>query len=206
MFSFFTDFFDSGTSSQMSDTPGIPLPSQKPSPSNDKLNVANTLTLVESGIGAIGSIWGGFASSQSSQVRADILSFNADTYRQSAREIMEVGRFNAQRIQQEARQLIGTQRTSLAANGIRLDQDTALDLVSETAGVGSVDALLSIANAERDALQVLRKANVESMESDLERDIGKAQIRRGIGEAAIRGVQGYQEISQRNEDFSGANR
>lgn len=187
MFTFLTDFLS-------------------PSGGNDRLERANTLDLIGTGVQALGSIWGGFASNQSSQVRADILRYNAATYRQSAGEILEVGRFNAQQIKEQARQLIGTQRTALAANGIRLDQDTALDLVSETAGVGAVDALIAIANSEREAIQTMRRAAIEDLEAKYESQIGRAQIGRGIGNAALTLTEGLQRIGQRNDDFANSSR
>lgn len=187
MFTFLTDFLN-------------------PSGETGRLERANTLDLIGTGVQALGSIWGGFASNQSSQVRADILRYNAATYRQSAGEILEVGRFNAQQIKEQARQLIGTQRTALAANGIRLDQDTALDLVSETAGVGAVDALIAIANSEREAIQTMRRATIEDLEAKYESQIGRAQIGRGIGNAALTLTEGLQRIGQRNDDFANSSR
>lgn len=210
MFTFLTDFFKPSGRQQgpgaYTPTSSVPLPAQKPTQGNDRLTLANTLDLIGTGTQALGSIWGGFASNESSQVRAGILRYNAATYRQSATEILEVGRFNADQIREQARQLIGTQRTALAANGIMLDQDTALDLVSETAGVGAVDALVAIANAEREAIQTMRRGNLEDMEAGLESRIGEAQITRGFGNAVTQATTGLQRINQRNEDFAGANR
>lgn len=209
MFSFLTDFFDSGRTQgpgAYTPTSSVPLPSTKPSPSDDRLTLANSLELVRTGVNAVGSIWGGFASNESSQTRAGILRYNAATYRQSANEILEVGDFNAEQIRFQTREMIGRQRAALAANGIVLDQDTAADLISETAGVGAVDALIVIANAEREAIQTMRRAGMQDLEAGYESRIGEAQIRRGFGEAAIDAVEGLQRINQRNEDFGGSNR
>lgn len=204
MFSFITDFFDSGPSHDVVN--GVPIPPSKPSPSNNNLSLTNTLDLISTGVQAVGSVWSGFAQNESSEVRSGLLRYNAATYRQSAADILQIGDFNAQQRMEEARQLIGTQRVALAANGIVLDQDTALDLVSETAGVGAVDALLEIANAERQAIEVMRRANIQDQEAGLEDAIGDAQINRGFGDASLRLVQGVQSINQRNEDFGGSNR
>jgi hypothetical protein len=49
-------------------------------------------------------------------------------------------------------QLIGRQRAILAGNGVLVDEGSALDLTSETAGLNKLDELTIRSNAEREAL------------------------------------------------------
>ena len=52
----------------------------------------------------------------------------------------------------KTQQLIGRQRAVLAGNGVVVDQGSALDITTDTAGIGEQDALTVRANAEREAL------------------------------------------------------
>jgi len=52
----------------------------------------------------------------------------------------------------KTQQLIGRQRAVLAANGVVVDQGSALDITTDTTGIGEQDALTVRANAEREAL------------------------------------------------------
>lgn len=49
-------------------------------------------------------------------------------------------------------QLLGKQRAMLAANGVLVDSGSALDLTTDTAGIGKLDELTVRSNAEREAL------------------------------------------------------
>tara|TARA_R110000851_G_scaffold287513_1_gene441499 strand:- start:6809 stop:7432 length:624 start_codon:yes stop_codon:yes gene_type:complete len=165
---------------------------------------ASLFNTLEAGIGAAGNILAGSAAQQSSAVRADLLRFNADTFAQSAAETIESGKYDATQILEQTRLLIGTQRASFAANGIVVDQDSALDLVSETAGIGAVDALIVIANSEREANQALRAAALKEQEAQLENRIGDGALLGGLADAGLSIANGFKTISNRNQDFSGS--
>lgn len=52
----------------------------------------------------------------------------------------------------KTQQLIGRQRATLAGNGVELDTGSALEITTDTAGIGERDALTIRSNAEREAL------------------------------------------------------
>lgn len=58
----------------------------------------------------------------------------------------------ASKTRTQADAIKGRQRAVMAANGVVIDQDTALDITTDTAGQGELDALTVRSNAEREAL------------------------------------------------------
>lgn len=76
---------------------------------------------------------------------------------------------------------ISSNRAALAANGIVVGQDTALDFLVQTAGVGATDAIMALNNAEQDAIRYLNEANTLRAEAANKRTEG---FMAGVGGAA----------------------
>lgn len=137
------------------------------------VGAAKGLTAVSGIIGSVAQIKNGLAEKRAAQARSNIMQRDAENRKQVANVLRQQGREQAQQIQIETAQLIGQQRAALAANGIVLDEGTAMDLVVETAGLGAVDAITAIANAEREAAQLINEADVEMMKARLVEQEGR---------------------------------
>lgn len=70
----------------------------------------------------------------------------------AAEDARERGKVAAKQRRKDIKQLIGIQRATLAGNQVEVDFGSALDLTTDTAGVGEQEALTIENNAEREAL------------------------------------------------------
>lgn len=68
-----------------------------------------------------------------------------------AEDAIKRGDKEAQNVQKQAKRLIGSQRATLAAQGIELDEGTALQIQEDTAELGAADAMTVRNNAWREA-------------------------------------------------------
>lgn len=109
-------------------------------------------------VSMFGAGFGATAQARAGNEQADLAEYNAKVAEANAR----VQDFNAEDATQRGYQdetnhriatkkLIGAQRTSLAAQGQKLDSGTALDLQEDSARQGELDALTVRANAAREA-------------------------------------------------------
>lgn len=89
----------------------------------------------------------------------------------AAADALARGEIAAQGGRSEIAQLIGQQRAALAASGIEVDTGSALDITTDTAGLGEFDILNIQANAEREAYKFLIGAH----QSEIEKRIADAK-------------------------------
>jgi hypothetical protein len=73
----------------------------------------------------------------------------ADRYAQDA---IDRGKSDESAHRRQVRRFIGGQKTALAANGVDVGSESALDVFSDTAGTGELDAITIRRNAEREAM------------------------------------------------------
>lgn len=85
--------------------------------------------------------------------QAAILRQNAGVYREIAGDTIKRGQIQQQRQQTATSQFVGRQRVALAANGILVDEGSAVDLVRDTVRTGKTAENDIRFNAERAAYQ-----------------------------------------------------
>ena len=135
------------------------------------------------------------AQEQNARFREAVARNNAIRANQAAEDARNRGEASARLQQQRTRQLIGKQRAIFAANGIVVDQDSALDTTEDTAQIGAMDAEQIRRNAERDALNFetqgenfVSEANLSSFEARSSRRAGRTDsfntVLGGIGSVA----------------------
>lgn len=71
----------------------------------------------------------------------------------AARDSEARGKLSERRTREQTRQLIGRQRAALAGMGVEVDEGSALDLTTDTAEIGELDALIVRSNFQREAYQ-----------------------------------------------------
>lgn len=120
---------------------------------------------------------GGYAAYQSGQSQKKAGEFNAKMQERSARDATERGNIEASERRDAARRLGGTQAAVYGAQGLDLQQGTPLDVLSETRGMGELDALRTINNAQRTASGM-------NAQAEIERYTGRAAGRGGTMSAA----------------------
>lgn len=109
-------------------------------------------TVLGTAFQAYGQIQQGRAAAAQAEYQAAVGRNNAILAQRAADDARLRGEEMARRKAVETRQLTGRQRAVLAANGVLVDQGSALDLTSDTAEIGKLDELTIRSNAEREAL------------------------------------------------------
>lgn len=109
-------------------------------------------TVGSTGIQIMGQSQAAAASKASYEYQAAVQRNNQIIAQRQADDARARGAVEADKRRAQAQQLIGRQRAALAGNGVEVDTGSALDITSDTAAAGELDALTVRANAEREAL------------------------------------------------------
>lgn len=99
----------------------------------------------------IGDLFQGSARQQQYDFASSMYDANAGIARLQSQDALERGRLLEQRHRIDTRRLIGDQRAYMAAQGIDVNRDSALDVQADTAAMGELDALTIRNNAVREA-------------------------------------------------------
>lgn len=121
-----------------------------------------TMAWVGAGIALLGAAVGGYSSYQSGQAAKDAADYNAEMQKRAADDATERGAIEAADKRQQTKQLIARQHAAQAASGFNTSQGTALDLMTESAGMGELDALKILNNAQRQASGLKASADLET--------------------------------------------
>jgi multidrug efflux pump subunit AcrA (membrane-fusion protein) len=108
---------------------------------------------VASGVtGFIGAQQQASAAKAQAEYNAAVARNNAIYAERAAKEAEERGRVAEMNQRQKTANLRGRQRAVLAANGVDVNDGSALDIQQDTSALGAIDALTIRSNAEREAL------------------------------------------------------
>ena len=112
-------------------------------------------------LGAKGQVDAGKASKANAIFQARVLRNNAKLADTAAQQTIERGEVERSLIGAETRKTVGRQKVALAANGVLVDRDSALDLTVETQVVGDFNTRILTQNYKREALNfTIRAANL----------------------------------------------
>ncbi len=100
---------------------------------------------------AIGSYYSAAADKSRLRFQAKMAELNAAQIEKAAQQTLRAGHREEQAVRMRTAQLKSTQRTAMAANGIALNEGSALQVLTSTDYMGGVDANTVAANAVRAA-------------------------------------------------------
>lgn len=122
---------------------------------------------------------------------------NADISEAAALDATQRGADQAAQVKDRTRRIAASQRAGTAAGGVVTDTGSALDLLTETAGMGELDALTTMNNAQREAYGYkVRAANQTSgadnamWQSDLAKQRGNSAA---LGSLMTGGAKAYSQ-------------
>jgi hypothetical protein len=141
---------------------------------------ALALTGLSAGVGAYGAIAQGQAARQEARYQSAVLKNNAISAENAAKDAEVRGRNEELKQRLRTKQLIGRQRAVLAANGVVVDQDSALDITADTAMLGELDALTIRDNARREAMLLRAQGSQFRSDADFARLRGRAANTSGL--------------------------
>ena len=116
---------------------------------------------------AAGAVSSAFSSFMQARSQKYISRTNARMSEMQARDALRRGKEAEAASRQRTSKLIGSQRAALAAQGIRLDFGSALDVQQEAADIGELDALAIRTNAAREAFGYRAEALNATMQGRL---------------------------------------
>lgn len=103
------------------------------------------------GVSIGGLLVSSYSSYEAGQVNEDIAEYNQTIAGYQSRDAIDRGKEREKRFRDDASRLQGSQRAALAAQGIEIDDDSALDLLADTASSIEIDAITIRNNAAREA-------------------------------------------------------
>lgn len=109
-----------------------------------------TLATIASVSAVISAGVGGYAAYESGQSQKEAAKYNAEMGRMKAQDALQRGALEASNKRAQARKIASTQAEGAAMSNLAIDTGTPLSLLTETAGLGELDALRSINNAQRE--------------------------------------------------------
>lgn len=92
-----------------------------------------------------------YSQHQSSKYQSAVAEQNSDVAEAQAQDSINRGNAEADQRRREMRQRQGTQAATLGATGADLSSGSALDVFGDTAQFGTLDALTTVNNAQREA-------------------------------------------------------
>lgn len=98
-------------------------------------------SVVGTGVSIMGQMQQADAAQKAANYQAAVARNNQILANQRAQQIEAEGKIAEDRKRQEAARLAGRQRAVLAGNGVLVDVGSALDITSDTAAMGELDAL-----------------------------------------------------------------
>lgn len=108
-------------------------------------------SILGAGMTAYGQMEQGKAAAAQSRYQAAVQRNNQIINERQADDAVQRGRIAEQQQRLQTAQVASRQRASLAANGLDLNSGSAVDILSDTAMLGELDALTVRSNAEREA-------------------------------------------------------
>lgn len=111
--------------------------------------------------------------------QAQVATNNATIANQNAQAATQAGETEEQNQRQKTAQNIGQQRAVMAANGIDTTSGTSLDVLSDTAKVGELDALTIRSNTARQAYNYQVQGMSDTSQSSLDKATAANDITAG---------------------------
>lgn len=99
----------------------------------------------------VSNLFNAYSSYEQGKYLDKVSKVNAGISEQAAKDALARGKVEADDMRQQTKQVIGTQRTGFAANGIDVNTGSAGQIQNDTAALGELDALTILNNAAREA-------------------------------------------------------
>lgn len=125
---------------------------------------------------------------QAGQMNRDLMRYNAQVAEYQSEDALVRGEIKEQRFRRDAAKFIGSQKVALAAQGIEIDDDSALDVMANTAYLAEVDALTIRNNAKREAWGYKVQAEDYRFRGEIEAFEGTYGAIGTLGNVALLGV------------------
>ena len=174
--------------------------------------IAIAVTLASTAISVYGGIQQAQAQRAQGKYQRQVAANNAIVAQRRAGAAIRIGEHEAAVQQFEARALAGRQRAAFAANGVVVDDGTAINVVEGTLDRGVTNAQIARANAQREALGFSTQGQNFLQQGFLSEVTGRQQSQASLitaGSDAVSGAgivankwRSYQIEDPTNQDFA----
>ncbi len=147
--------------------------------------------VIGTGVSAYGMHQRGKAQSEAMAYQADINRRNSIIAQQNANMERQAGLEEQRRQRLKTAQIIGQQKAGMAASGLMLNDGTPLDVMSDSAEMGELDALMLGYNSEKRARGYLTQSSSLGSQSMLNSMSGQNAMTAGLisaGGSALGGI------------------
>lgn len=107
-----------------------------------------------------------YAAHQSAEAKKDVANYNAAVEKNNATMAAQQAEFDAQQIRDRNRKLLAAQRAAFAASGVDAGGGSALDVYSDTAYRGELEALAAIYTGKTSATAHTAQARLDRFRAD----------------------------------------
>jgi hypothetical protein len=123
-------------------------------------------------VAVIGAGIGAYSAYASAENAAETAEYNAKVQENAALDAQQRGAAEAAEHQDKVRRMLGTQIATAGANGLLATTGTPLDMLTDTAGMGKLDVLRILNNAQRQASGLHDQAGLLKIQGKNEQTAG----------------------------------
>lgn len=163
---------------------------------------ALAVAAVGAGVSAYGQYQAGQAAKDQASYQSAVARNNAILAERAAQDALARGELAERKQNIQTAQLLGRQKAVFAANGVDPNLGSALDLTTDTAGFGKLDALTIRANAEREALNYRTQGMNFQGEAGLADARGRSAATAGMIGAGSTALTGAGSVASKWYDYS----
>lgn len=146
------------------------------------------------GSNALSSVAGAYANAQAYKSQGNfqnqIYKFNSQVAKVQAEDALKRGEESVTNLNKSVKKLVGSQRASLAAQGISLESGTPLELQQDTAYMGALDAITIRNNAYREAWGYKSQAISSALQGEFASLAGQNNYQNTLLTGGLQGI-GY---------------
>lgn len=149
---------------------------------------ATTLAYVAAAAAVAGAGTAAYSSVAAGENQKEMADYNAKVQENAAKDAEQRGAIAADEQRQKTRQMIARQNAGMSASGLDTSTGTPLDIQTQTAGMGELDALRIVNNAQRQAAGLQAQADLDVFKGNTAQTAGyfgaTGSILGGLGSAA----------------------
>jgi hypothetical protein len=168
----------------------------------DPATAALVIGVAGAATSAYGSYKEGQATKQANGFQAGIYQNNAVTAKQNASNERQSGIEDARRVRIQTIQKMSMQKAAMAANGLDINEGTAVDLTADTASMGELDALTTMHNSELKARNYENTANDFTSQAQLSLISGKNAATSGLIKGLGNGMASASQVSGKWSNYN----
>ncbi|EPO5275718.1 virion core protein, T7 gp14 family [Citrobacter braakii] len=133
-----------------------------------------------------------YSQNQQAKYTSAVAEQNADVAEAQAQDSINRGNAEAEQRRREMRQRQGTQTANMAATGAELGSGSSLDIFGDTAQFGTLDALTTVNNAQREAYGLQVQAGNYQSQANAANSAGKSGMSQTLLTAPLQAYGAYQ--------------